>query len=192
MLRTLALAAIDHLLAREAWACERLRPFAGSSIAVTIGSFKPFLIAITPEGRAVAGAAEPPPALHAQLPAARLSAIVSGAPWWHDLVLDGDPAFAAAVRFLAEHLRWDPTDDLARLVGDIPAERLAASGRALHEWQRDARGRLAAGIGEYVSAEKGIVANRADIEALARENDELIGALVALDARIAALERSHD
>lgn len=191
MLQAFAVAVINHLLAREVWAVDRLRPFAGRSIAIRLAPFNPFVVAITAEGR-VAPAIDdhdPTPSLAARLGPDTLGAIVRGAPWWDDLALEGDAALATVCRYLAQHLRWDPTDDLARVVGDIPAERITTTGRALHEWQRDARARLAASIGEYVSAEKGIVAARSEIDALATDARGLTDAVSALEARIATLER---
>ena len=43
----------------------------------------------------------------------------------------GDAAFAAEVSWLAEHLRWDIEDDLARLLGDGPARLLGRLGGGL-------------------------------------------------------------
>lgn len=40
----------------------------------------------------------------------------------------GEAAFAADVSWLAEHLRWDVQDDLARLVGDGPAVQITQAG----------------------------------------------------------------
>ena len=38
--------------------------------------------------------------------------------------IEGDVQLAAEVNWLAEHVRWDIEDDLARIVGDIPARTL--------------------------------------------------------------------
>ena len=43
----------------------------------------------------------------------------------------GDVALAAEVSWLAENLRWDIEDDLARVIGDAPAHQLAQVGRAI-------------------------------------------------------------
>jgi ubiquinone biosynthesis protein UbiJ len=55
--------------------------------------------------------------------------------------IQGDAALAAEVGWLAENLRWDIEDDLARIVGDAPAHQLARVMR----WGVDAARRLAAG-----------------------------------------------
>lgn len=54
--------------------------------------------------------------------------------------IQGDAALAAEVGWLADHLRWDIEDDLARVVGDAPAHQIA---RLMH-WFVDAARRFAA------------------------------------------------
>ena len=39
--------------------------------------------------------------------------------------IEGDVQLAAEVNWLIDHVRWDPEEDLARLVGDAPAHTLA-------------------------------------------------------------------
>lgn len=190
MLQRLTLAAIGHLLERERWARDRLAPFAGRTIAITLAPFTPFDLVVTGEGRLRASQpGDESPAVNARLERDALAALVRGEPWWERLALVGDAGLAETLRELARHLRWDPADDLARLVGDVPAERIAQAGRDLAAWQRDARGRLSASVAEYVSAEKRLVASRAELDAFTGSVRALSEAIAALDARIAVLER---
>ena len=54
--------------------------------------------------------------------------------------IEGDVQLAAEVNWLAEHVRWDIEDDLARVIGDVPARTLGQiAGR-----MRDAVRRFAA------------------------------------------------
>jgi ubiquinone biosynthesis protein UbiJ len=55
--------------------------------------------------------------------------------------IQGDAALAAEVGWLAEHLRWDIEDDLARIVGNAPAHQLARMMR----WVVEGARRLGAG-----------------------------------------------
>ena len=43
--------------------------------------------------------------------------------------IEGDVQLAADIQWLAEHLRWDLEDDVARLVGDVPAHAMASAVR---------------------------------------------------------------
>lgn len=52
--------------------------------------------------------------------------------------IEGHVALASELNWLAEHLRWDVEEDLARLIGDAPAHGLAQAARraaqALRAW----------------------------------------------------------
>lgn len=76
----------------------------------------------------------------------------------------GDAALAAEVGWLAENLRWDIEDDLARIVGELPAHQLAKTAR----WMVDAARRLAAtGLGVARSTADGLASLRPN-----RNNDQ--------------------
>ena len=45
--------------------------------------------------------------------------------------VEGDVQLAAEVNWLADHVRWDFEEDLARLLGDVPAHLLAQGARTL-------------------------------------------------------------
>jgi len=46
--------------------------------------------------------------------------------------VEGDVQLAAEVNWLADHVRWELEEDLARLIGDVPAHALAEGARNLH------------------------------------------------------------
>lgn len=56
----------------------------------------------------------------------------------------GDAALAADINWLAENLRWDVEDDLASIVGPIPAHELSRFARAAIAAMRDLIGRVQA------------------------------------------------
>jgi ubiquinone biosynthesis accessory factor UbiJ len=45
--------------------------------------------------------------------------------------IEGDVQLAAEVNWLVDHVRWDVEDDLARLLGDVPAHALGAAARSV-------------------------------------------------------------
>jgi ubiquinone biosynthesis protein UbiJ len=53
------------------------------------------------------------------------------------LRIEGDVQLAADINWLVDHVRWDPEEDLARLIGDVTAHRLASAGRLTAEALRD-------------------------------------------------------
>ncbi|PIT79132.1 SCP2 domain-containing protein [Limnohabitans sp. JirII-31] len=51
--------------------------------------------------------------------------------------IEGDVQLAAEVNWLIDHVRWDPEEDLARLIGDAPAHTLVQTGRRAVSALRD-------------------------------------------------------
>jgi len=43
--------------------------------------------------------------------------------------IEGDVQLAAEVNWLIDHVRWDPEEDLSRLIGDAPAHTLAQTAK---------------------------------------------------------------
>jgi ubiquinone biosynthesis protein UbiJ len=50
--------------------------------------------------------------------------------------IEGDVQLAAEVNWLVDHVRWDVEDDLARLIGDVPAHTIANGARRVVEGLR--------------------------------------------------------
>lgn len=72
--------------------------------------------------------------------------------------IDGDVQFAGDIQWLADNLRWDVEDDLARLIGDVPAHTLAtAAGSAVQALRGFLQNRMPpAGSGSGWSADRTI------------------------------------
>jgi len=49
----------------------------------------------------------------------------------------GDVQLAAEVNWLVDHVRWDVEDDLARIVGDVPAHAIGKAAGALRQFAGD-------------------------------------------------------
>lgn len=61
--------------------------------------------------------------------------------------IDGDVQFAGDIQWLADNLRWDLEEDLARLLGDVPAHTLASVARgAVQALRGFVQGRAPGGV----------------------------------------------
>jgi ubiquinone biosynthesis protein UbiJ len=149
---------LNHVIAGEASAVERLRPHAGRCIRLQPTGWPSLLPAlpelsfvVTPAGLLEWSAARPAgsPDLELTLDASNPArSVVEGLAGRRPAVgITGDAALAADVSWLMDNLRWDPEDDLARFIGAGPAHELARIG-----------GRLAAGLREAVGALAGLAA----------------------------------
>lgn len=133
---------INHVVSREPIAAKRLQPLAGRGLVVHLAGW-PALLPAAPDlilGVTPAGLFErlevPPPGaggLRVEIDASNpaklaLGALSGEAP---KVGVQGDAAFAGEMHWLMDNLRWDVEDDLAGIVGPLPARQLAQFGRAL-------------------------------------------------------------
>ena len=191
MLTALALHVLNHLLASEDWARQRLQPFAGQTAQVSSGSLVLALV-VTPEGKFSAGDKAAAATVTIALPAdAPMRALTDRDDLFAAAQISGPADFAEALGFVFRNLRWDAEDDLSRLVGDIAARRMVSGGKQLFQWQREQAKNLAANLGEYFSEETKAIARRQEIAEFCAEVAQQDEALGRLEARIAALEQKR-
>jgi ubiquinone biosynthesis accessory factor UbiJ len=178
--------ALNHLLAAEPWARERLAPFAGETIELRGPPFPPLHFVILPGGTLEAGGGDP--ALTITLtPQALLSLARGPEHFARALEVAGDPRLAAEVSALARHLRWDVEEDLSKLLGDVAAHRIADTGRALARWHVDAARRLVDSLADYAVDEKRMLMARPEVDEFAAAVARLRDALERLEKRVERL-----
>ena len=117
-------AAVNHLLARETWARERLTPYAGKIARLSCPPVTLILL-VQPDGylNAVDESEAHAFDVTVAVPSDAVPAFLQGgqAAVMKHVKIEGDAEFATAIAKLAEHLRWEPEEDLAKLIGDGPA-----------------------------------------------------------------------
>ena len=123
---------LNHVLMQESEAQARLARKKGSVIQVRWGFFS-LSLQLTPAGLVnVADASRSPDlvlSLEDQPPWTVARQVLQGQR--PSVQIEGDVQLAAELAWLSDNLRWDLEEDLARLLGDIPAHALADAGRKL-------------------------------------------------------------
>jgi ubiquinone biosynthesis accessory factor UbiJ len=174
---------LNRLLEAEDWARLRLVPFAGRTVELRAPPLPTLRLRILERGTVAAADAEPD--LSMTLRPEILVALARGEEHALRAVeVRGDDKLAAEILVLARHLRWDAEEDLARVIGDVAAHRVAQAGRAFAAWHLDAAQRLATALADYASEEQHILARRGELEALAESVARLRDAVARLDKRI--------
>jgi ubiquinone biosynthesis protein UbiJ len=102
--------------------------------------------------------------------------------------ITGSVRFAETLAFVFRNLRWDFEADLADVVGDIPARRIAQGLRAAAAWQRDAAARVGANVAEYLTEESGSIVPIREVAEFVRAVDQLRDDCARLEKRIARLD----
>lgn len=140
---------VNHVLASEPQATRRLIPHVGRCIELRLNGWPSLLppwpalvFRITPAGLVdwIPDEAPVEPDLRISLDASNPARIVAESMVGRRPQVDiaGDAQFAADVSWLIDNLRWDMTDDLARVVGQGPAREIARFGAWLAQGLRDA------------------------------------------------------
>ena len=196
LLRTLV-RVLNHLLAQEDWARERLKPFAGQSVCLRLG-VAALPLAVRPDGLfvlsdeaadATDGHASAATVTITLSPDAPLRALTDRQAVLTAAHIAGPAEFAETLGFVFRNLDWDAESDLARVVGDVAAHRLVGGGRNLARWHQRQATNLARNVAEYLTEEKPTIARRDDIADFCAQTTALAGEVAALEARIARLER---
>lgn len=185
-----ALLACNALLDREAWARERLQRHAGKVILLNIAPFEQYL-AIDRTGHLTAAhaSAQTHPQVQVGLALRALPTLLQGdrQQGLQALHIQGEAALAQTLAELAQDLRWDPEDELARWTGDIPARRLVQGGRTLLAHLADTGQRLAQNLTEYATYETDALPRREAVEAWQHELAQVEQRTQQLLQRAAAL-----
>lgn len=146
-------AAINHLLAQEAWARAKLMPHAGKIAAFDAGLMT-VRLKVAADGMvetANGGAGSDETAavtIRAQL--SDLPLILQNRERAFSYVkIDGDADFANTISQLSQSLRWDAEGDLAGVVGDIAARRMTMGARSAFDAAKSLQRSVSENAAEY-------------------------------------------
>lgn len=188
MLVDAALGWVNHLLADEDWARERLKAFAGQTVRLELGALT-LPLAITASGYFAAGDRNAAASVTLKLPAdAPLLALTDRPALRAATQISGAAELAESLGFVFRNLRWDAESDLALLTGDIAARRLLEGGKQLINWHQQQAKNLALGLAEYFTEENPTIARLQDVTTFCLEISSLQGALAELEQRVTSLE----
>lgn len=181
--------AANHVLRATPVALERLRRHAGRTVAFALG---PIELAFTVQ---TTGELVPAPDGAARDLDVRISPFLlprfaaGDEAAFRDIDMRGDMELAQEISFLLRNLRWDAEEDLARVLGDVAAHRVAGVARMFSRAVRETGVRGAQSLAEYWTEESPLIASRVKVagfvDGVARLGDDL----ERLDKRIAGLER---
>lgn len=166
-------AVVNHLLRGQPWLQARLRPHAGSVLAVEVAPLRACL-AIGVDGSLVEAGRDIEPRTTIRLSPLTAMRLMRGeAAARQGVEVSGDSELAAALNDVLPALRWDAEEDLSRLVGDAAAHRLVDLGRRLGAWPGEAAEKLASNLAEYLVEERPLIAAKDDVAQWAAEVDRL-------------------
>lgn len=194
MFLPIALKAINHLLSGEDWALKRLQVFSGQSLRIRLGllelplqiSASGFLLEQTLVGSSGYESSTVTITLPADAPA-RL--VLDRASLIGSAQISGSAELAECLSFVFKNLRWDPQHDLAQVVGDIAARRIAEGGRRFAGWQAVQMRNFAGNLVDFFTTEQPTLIQRDDAVGFASAVAQTQDSIEQLETRISKLEK---
>ena len=179
-------AAFNHLLAQNAWAQEKLAPFAGKVFQLRLA---PATLTFTlgANGTVTSTNAALPDTVLSTTPAALLRYVSSTPRDLGLIVVAGDMPFGTVLREIISQLNWEAEEDLSRVVGDVLAHRLMGFAQSWMTWRKQSAANFAHAAAEYVTEEQPLLAKPRHIAQFAQEVDALSDAVAQLAQRIEKL-----
>jgi len=186
-------AALNHLLKGQAWARERLRPFAGKRIRFRLAPLPDLGLVILDSGLVQTAATDVPADLIVNVrPGAVPHLLARDESAMAQVDLAGPVDLASAVQLLFRELTWDVEEDLSKITGDVVAHRVAGAARDFLAWQKDAAIRLSQNVAEYLTEERPVLVAGADAANFRRSLEILSEDCERLERRLERLEASSD
>jgi ubiquinone biosynthesis protein UbiJ len=181
-------AGLNLLLESEAWARERLAPFAGETLELRAPPLPALRFTVAADGRLAPAALEAAPGLVITAGPGALAAAVQGEEQLlRAMQVSGNARLASEVMFLFRHLRWDAEEAAAQWIGDVAAHRLAGLARDVAAWHADAAHRIAGSLVEYAAEERRLLIRRGELAEHAAAQARLRDGLERLEKRIERL-----
>jgi len=178
---------LNHLLEREAWARQRLKPFSAQAARIEGG---PIQLTMTVDERGAFRPGKPDEiaAVTISLPSdAPFRMLTDPSSIFGSARITGAASFAETLAFVFRNLRWDYEADLATIIGDISAHRLSrllAEGAA---WHRSAAKKLGLNAAEFATEESGLITSARDLVQFGHDVDQLRDDVARLEKRISRL-----
>ena len=182
--------ALNHLLGAEAWARDKLKPYAGQCVEFRSPPLPALRLDILDSGLVRSAAQDAVPNLVVSIGPGALPALLRGEEaLLREIGIEGNADLAGTVQYLFRHLRWDLAEDLSKVFGDVLAQRMVSEGKRFVAWNREAAEKLAQNFAEYWIEERPLLARPAEARQFLADVDQLRDDLARLEKRIGTLSR---
>ncbi len=184
-----AIAAINHLLAQEAWARDALALHAGKEACIDTGHLR-LRMRVARDGMLESSHSEDAATVTIHVKLADLPLIAQNRDRAFSYVrIEGDAEFANTISTLSKGLRWDAEHDLERLFGPIGATRLVGGAKSVVTGAAATGRRLAENLAEYLLEENPVLVRPTVVEQFTDDVTRTRDDIERLDKRIARLEQ---
>jgi ubiquinone biosynthesis protein UbiJ len=183
------IAAINHLLAQEAWARDVLVLHAGKVALIDAGGFT-LRMQVTRDGMLEVGGPDQAASVTIRLKLADLPLIAQNRERAFSYVkIEGDAEFANTISQLSKGLRWEAEHDLERWTGPLAASRIVGGARSVLGAAKSTHRKLSENLAEYFLDEQPMLVRPAMLDDLSGEVTRLRDDVERAAKRLAKLEQ---
>jgi ubiquinone biosynthesis protein UbiJ len=190
MLKALSTRLLQHLISQNSWANAMLQPFAGKSVQFKIASLSTSLLILENGSLAIAGETNIPDATVAMSLSLALRLMAKDESAKMQISIEGDAHLAAELAKVFANMRWDYEDDLSKLVGDIPANKIGTLSRDAAKSVKETGINLAEMLSEYWQEENPMIAKKRHVEAFITQADTLRADVDRFEKRLIKLTQT--
>ncbi len=199
MLTTIAVTPINHILRGESWVCKRLQSHSGKTICVQIPPLFEMNMIIQTNGELQDTIKqEKIDATFCLLPSILPGLLAHDENAYTQIKISGDADFANELIKISKNINLNIEQDLSKIVGDIPAHRIAQAGEKVIQWHTNNINNLSQALVEYWMEEqpmltKSTYINRFvnEVKTLQNNTDQLDQRIQSLTQKAALYKQSH-
>ncbi len=185
MLTSIAIAPINHVIHGESWASKRLQSYAGKIVRIHVFPLIDFTFTIQDDGQISTIPDGTATDVSLSLPASMLPFLLTkNEDIYNNIKTSGEDAIAKELIDIGKHLRWDVAQDLSKVIGDIPANRVVQAGKTMVDWHKQYINNISEMLAEYCLEEQPVLAKTLPITHFKKEVARLQKDTTHLEQRI--------
>ena len=182
---------INHLLAQESWARDKLLPHAGKIACIDAEALQ-LRLQVGADGLLEDADAQHAAAVTIHLKLSDLPLMAQNRERAFSYVkIEGDAEFANTISYLSQNLRWEAEEDLSKLFGDVAAVRLVGAARTLAQTARTTHQKIQENLAEYFLEENPMLVRPAAVAAFGADVNKTRDDVERLIKRVEKLQRAR-
>jgi ubiquinone biosynthesis accessory factor UbiJ len=190
MFKPFAAEFLQHLTTHNNWSRKHLLTFTGKVVEFNVVLIKAKLLiledgslGVAPNNADADATIHIPPSLALRLMAKDETAKML-------IKVEGDSHLATEFGKVLQHMRWDAEEDLSKIIGDIPANKIATASKKTVKTAKEQAINAAEMLIEYWQEEKPTLAKKWQVEQFNADVDALRSDSTRLEKKLAKLKQS--
>ncbi|HQN66013.1 MAG TPA: hypothetical protein PLP44_10130 [Methylophilus sp.] len=183
MLKPALTSLMQHICAQNNWAKPYLITYAGKTLCMDFSIMKMPLQVLEDGSLSVAGETALADATVHIPPSLAIRLLAKDEAARQQIRIEGDTHLAADFAKVIQHMRWDAAEDVSRIIGDIPAQKISDFSQHSVKEIKHQLTNLAEMLAEYWQEEIPVLAKKRQVETFNASVDTLVSDVDRLEKR---------